>query len=198
MAVSKIGPSGLNDTIVSGKTALAAAPATTDEFLISDGGTIKRIDYSVLGATPAFSAHLSADQSASDATWTKIQFNTEILDTNGTYDNSTNYRFTPGVTGYYLINAGVTIKADNNNTMIDNYLSLYKNGSAFGLSKQYGNSTEKSTWSPHNLNLIINVTSASDYYECFAYADVSSGNIKFFGDSTQQSAYFNAIRIIGT
>ena len=186
-----------DNTVISGHTALAAAPATTDEFLISDGGTIKRIDYSVLGATPAFSAYLSADQSASDGTWTKIQFNTEILDTNGTYDNSTNYRFTPGVTGYYLINAGVSIKADNANTMLDNYLSLYKNGSAFGLSKQYGNSSEKSNWSSLSLNIIINVTSASDYYECFSYADVTSGAIKFFGDSAQQSAYFNAIRIIG-
>ena len=36
----------LNNDIVSGLTALGATPADTDEFLVSDAGTIKRVDYS--------------------------------------------------------------------------------------------------------------------------------------------------------
>ena len=44
MALSKV---GLVDVVaITGETALAAAPADTDELLINDGGTIKRIDYS--------------------------------------------------------------------------------------------------------------------------------------------------------
>ena len=35
-----------NTDVISGQTALAETPADTDEFLVSDGGTIKRIDYS--------------------------------------------------------------------------------------------------------------------------------------------------------
>ena len=35
----------LNDNIISGQTALGAQPADTDEFLVADGGTIKRVDY---------------------------------------------------------------------------------------------------------------------------------------------------------
>lgn len=43
MALSKI---GLVDVVaITGETALAATPASTDELLINDGGTIKRIDY---------------------------------------------------------------------------------------------------------------------------------------------------------
>ena len=38
----------LNDNIISGQTALTSGLATTDELLISDGGTIKRMDVSVL------------------------------------------------------------------------------------------------------------------------------------------------------
>ena len=38
----------LNDNIISGQTALTSAPADTDELLVSDAGTIKRIDYSLL------------------------------------------------------------------------------------------------------------------------------------------------------
>ena len=38
----------LNDDIISGQTALASEPADTDEFLVSDAGTLKRIDYSLI------------------------------------------------------------------------------------------------------------------------------------------------------
>ena len=38
----------LNNNIISGQTELAATPALTDELLISDGGTIKRIDFTHL------------------------------------------------------------------------------------------------------------------------------------------------------
>jgi hypothetical protein len=38
----------LNNNIISGQTELAATPADTDEFLVSDAGTIKRIDYSYI------------------------------------------------------------------------------------------------------------------------------------------------------
>ena len=38
----------INDNVISGQTALTSGLATTDELLISDGGTIKRMDISVL------------------------------------------------------------------------------------------------------------------------------------------------------
>ena len=41
----------LNDDIISGQTALASEPADTDEFLVSDAGTLKRIDYSLIKGT---------------------------------------------------------------------------------------------------------------------------------------------------
>jgi|13_taG_2_1085334.scaffolds.fasta_scaffold03557_4 hypothetical protein len=41
----------LNNDIISGQTALTSQPADTDEFMVSDAGTIKRIDYSLIKAT---------------------------------------------------------------------------------------------------------------------------------------------------
>jgi len=38
----------LNDTAISGQTALGAEPADTDEFLVSDAGALKRVDYSYI------------------------------------------------------------------------------------------------------------------------------------------------------
>ena len=38
----------LNNDIISGQTALGAEPADTDEFLVSDAGVLKRVDYSYI------------------------------------------------------------------------------------------------------------------------------------------------------
>jgi hypothetical protein len=42
----------INNDIISGTTALATAPDDTDEFLVSDAGTLKRIDYSLIKSDP--------------------------------------------------------------------------------------------------------------------------------------------------
>lgn len=41
-----IGHADLNDDIISGQGELTSAPADTDEFMVSDAGTVKRIDFS--------------------------------------------------------------------------------------------------------------------------------------------------------
>ncbi len=41
----------INNDIISGSTELASEPADTDEFLVSDAGTLKRIDYSLIKGT---------------------------------------------------------------------------------------------------------------------------------------------------
>jgi hypothetical protein len=48
-----VGGSQLADTAISGQTALGAEPADTDEFLVSDAGTLKRMDYSYIKAGTA-------------------------------------------------------------------------------------------------------------------------------------------------
>jgi hypothetical protein len=42
--------SDLDPAVITGQTALAVAPADTDEFLISDGGVLKRLDASLVGS----------------------------------------------------------------------------------------------------------------------------------------------------
>ena len=54
----------LNNDIISGATELASEPADTDEFLVSDAGTLKRIDYSLIkggGITMADQWRLTTD-----------------------------------------------------------------------------------------------------------------------------------------
>ena len=48
LASTSVTAAKLNNDIISGSTELASEPADTDEFLVSDAGTLKRIDYSLI------------------------------------------------------------------------------------------------------------------------------------------------------
>ena len=72
----------IDATVITGSTALAATPADTDELLISDAGTIKRIDYSHIkysGGKNFFSAYNPSNNVAND-TDTKLIYQTESYD----------------------------------------------------------------------------------------------------------------------
>nr|BAR28935.1 c1q globular head like domain containing protein [uncultured Mediterranean phage uvMED] len=59
----------INNDIISGSTELASEPADTDEFLVSNAGTLKRIDYSLIkggGITEADMYRKTATSSDSD------------------------------------------------------------------------------------------------------------------------------------
>lgn len=80
---------------------------------------------------PAFEAYLSSSSgTVSNNVATKVQFNTEIFDSDSKYDNSTNYRFTPTIAGKYFIyaQAYMYMGASNVNVAI---IHIYKNGSSY-------------------------------------------------------------------
>jgi len=123
--------------------------------------------------TPAFFARCSTQQSIANQTVTKIQFDTEIYDTDGKYDNSSNYRFTPGVAGKYNFTLSVSLDdvADQGNF----YLYLYKNGSAASsaITRVRGSGVEKMTsfchWS--------DTANTTDYYEGYVYHGSGSAEV---------------------
>ena len=100
----------LDATAITGSTELASAPADTDEILISDAGTLKRIDYSLLKTanTPAFFAHRSGGAGVSSGSTTLIQPDNELYDTDSAY-NTGDGKFTvpSGKEGKYFIHCGV-------------------------------------------------------------------------------------------
>ena len=66
-AGGSVGSSQIAAEMITGQTALAATPADTDELLISDAGTLKRIDYSYLKSDPTH-VLLSTTTASSSAT----------------------------------------------------------------------------------------------------------------------------------
>ena len=123
----------------------------------------------VSGNMPAFSAYKSGNQTINNDTNTKLTLNTEVYDTNNCYDPTTNYRFTPNVAGYYLIN----LKAGFSGTATRNYYFatlIYKNGSVFSgssssLSFIVGTGSDSSISS----SMLIYMNGSSDYLEAYVY-----------------------------
>jgi hypothetical protein len=74
---------------------------------------------------PAFSAYQVGSVNLIDVTPTILPVNTEEFDTNSNYDETTNYRFTPTVAGYYEIDA---IANYIPTYTTQSYLSIFKNG----------------------------------------------------------------------
>ena len=112
----------------------ATAGAVNSTYITDAAVTQAKLAANVAGNGPAFSAYASGATACANSTWTKLQINTEEFDTNSNYDTS-NYRFTPTVAGYYQINGAVNWPSP----VTQNGIAIYKNGSAFKYGYNNGN-----------------------------------------------------------
>ena len=118
----------------------------------------------IYGNIPAFSAYLSGTQTISTATWTKYAASVERFDTAGCYD-TTNYRFTPTVAGYYMV-------------FVANWYSsatgamptaIYRNGTEY--TRHY---TYQSSGNTTSCQTLIYLNGISDYVEAYFYQGTGS------------------------
>ena len=142
---------------------------------------------------PAFEARLSAFQNLSNDTDTKVQFDTEVFDTDSCYDNSTNYRFTPTVAGKYLIYGNVRGSASTNLSNLEKIMTfIYKNGSQynstlFRIDFRNNNGTQAST----SFSQVLELNGSTDYVEIYSNVDVSADTPA----RIHPGAFFGAYRI---
>jgi hypothetical protein len=146
--------------------------------------------------TPAFSAQMSGAQTLSHNSTTKVTFNTEIFDTDGCYDSSTNYRFTPTTAGKYNVNLNLYCDAQGQGNWRIYGLNIYKNGSVFSsfsfdMATGYGNNGIM------GLSSVITMNGSSDYLEAFAYVFTQDSSTSPVGGSTTHTALFSAYKLIG-
>lgn len=133
----------------------------------------------VAGNGPAFSAYGSALQSIANVTYTKINFNTKEFDTATCFD-TTNYRFTPNVAGYYQLNAsclGIGSTAGGVS------VSLYKNGSQVRTSA-VTNSVSGTNVAP-TISAVIYANGTTDYFEVYGWNN--NGPLLMGSNNTLQS-----------
>jgi hypothetical protein len=161
----------------------ALAVGGADEVLTHDGTDFDWAAASGGTNTPAFRAiRESSNQTISNVTVTKIQFNGEDFDTDSAFDSTTNYRFTvpAGAAGKYFFNMRVHINSFSGGTGAGYYIQprIYKNGSVVQREQNYDfRSGTKSFYG--NVNVFLDL-SATDYIEGYIYnssADSASKDI---------------------
>ena len=137
---------------------------------------------------PAFSAYLTGSQSVSNAVWTKAQINTEVFDTNSNFDNTSNYRFTPTVAGYYQVNGSIYLNYTGSaGTRIG--VSIYKNGA--GIAENQITNAGGSLYGTLVNSALIYLNGSTDYVELYGY--FNSATAQFL--SGQNYTYFQAAMI---
>ena len=118
--------------------------------------------------TPAFLA-TKANTGFTGSVWSKIAFATEVLDSDGCYDNSTNYRFTPTTAGYYYFFGRVAWNHDN---VADRQIAaFYKNGvEIVRKDERYSSNVLQTDNTSTAVDYIVQMNGSSDYIELYGYA----------------------------
>ena len=163
-AAGTVNADSFDNTVISGHDALTSAPDDTDELLISDAGTIKRVDVSLIKSTntPAFTAVLDADQSMAQNTNTKLTFTSELIDTDSAFADS-KFTVPSGKDGNYLFHA--KFRASNFSESINIY--IYKNGSELNVAFRGNNTSAGSVaYGTTYLTAIVPLV-AGDYIEIY-------------------------------
>ena len=144
----------------------------------------------VSGNMPAFRANLiTANQTISTATYTKVQFNAKTFDTNNCFDSTTNYRFTPNVAGYYQLNS--CIQMDGFSGYID--ILIYKNGSQYSLINIGANAA---TYPSFEISDIVYANGTTDYFEIYVYQN-SGVNKNIYSGSSPAYCWFSGAMVRG-
>ena len=172
----------LNNDIISGSTELASEPADTDEFLVSDAGTLKRIDYSLIKGGGRYTLLGT----------TTISGGTTFVDLDDV--------FTDSYKTYLLVGAGIDVNTDgadmhiqgksDSSTVISggsDYAWNYRQQDAGGTTVYSTNSTASDVYRL-NYNGVGNAASESANFEVRIFnARTSSHNTTFYGHSVSQA-----------
>ena len=147
--------------------------------------------------TPNFLVRRSSDQSISDASGTKVQFNSEVYDSASAFDSSSNYRFTvpSGQAGKYYFYGTLCISSEGDSTNVNSQVYIYKNGSIIA---QYENNNSdnnpRTQVIPYTYSESLSV---GDYIEVYGYCNTSdNASPAIVGNSTRHKSTFGGYKII--
>ena len=148
-----------------------------------------------IASTPVFAAKMSSAQGLSINTNTKLNFDSELIDTDSAYDATTNYRFTvpSGKAGKYVFSLQAFARGQSVGNFGYIVLKIYKNGSQL-LSTIHNDNDNPGYGATGNV-VIMDDASVGDYYEPYVFANASAG---LTIDVTDQGGcdHFNGYKII--
>ena len=140
---------------------------------------------SVAGNGPAFSAYLGSNQTINNNVATKLNINIESFDTNNCYNTSL-YRFTPNVAGYYFATGRVQIPGSNYAIV-----EIFKNGTRAksGVQSEPINASYSTTVSG-----LVYLNGSTDFIELYSYQAVTGG-ASLTAQAAEFACFFDAFMV---
>lgn len=169
----------------SGTSNITIGSSNASQITLKSGATLTNFPAN----TPAFHATMSGNQDLPNNTATKVDFDTEVFDTDSDYD-TTNKRFLPTVSGKYFITFSMSLSSGASIGGVE--VKLRKNGTDVYITEQahyYGNAAQT-----YVISGIISCNGSSDYIEAFAEQDRGS-TAPIQGTTTQ--SFFQGFKLIG-
>jgi len=161
-----------------------------NSYLSSNGSGTVTVGNSALKNTPSFLVTVSGTQSIPHNTYTKVQFNSELYDTDNTFDSSSNYRFTPAVAGKYQFGFGTLLTSLENDEKLQ--VLVRKNGSDLAYDPQQRfYSTNSGGETVTAFTNIIAEANTTDYFEAWVFH--KEGGSRDIGSQS----YFYGYKLIG-
>jgi len=187
----------LNNNVISGQTELASAPADTDEFLVSDAGTLKRIDYSLIkggGITEADMFRLTSSKSGDG----DITANLERIDDAsfakiGTGMTESSGIFSFPVTGLYEVTSNATFSSDSGGDNCKMNIKATTNNSSYDdLAVGHGGSSGQENTG--TATAFVNVTDVSNVKVKFTLSSMIGSSV-CKGNTLHNETSFYFIRL---
>ena len=152
---------------------------------------LKNIYIKHIQNTPAFFVTRGSTQSVNNATYTKVEFDTEVFDSDSAFNHSSTNRFTPGVAGKYAVFLQITVDELDDGKRIE--ARIYKNGSAVSRAAGYPSVSGWNSFPYAGTNGFIVDMDSDDYLEGYAYHNHGSArNVR-----ANSETYFGAFRVAG-
>ena len=177
---------------------LPATDGTAGQYLQTDGvGNLTWGTPTASTNSPAFFAYLTANQTVSDNTITKLQCDESLFDTATAYDKDTNYRFTvpAGQGGKYVVTSQISyINGNASGAVIKTMIYVGGVEKAHAYEDLVNNTYEDTVL----MCQTILVLSAADYVEAYGLWDIENpGTPGFGGNASSMSSYFSAFKLAG-
>ena len=171
---------GFDVSSITGATELATIPDNTDELVLSDGGTLKRIDYSNLVPFGSLggSFYQGIQSDLTNSTWNKITLDTTVYNRGLTFGSST-ITIPAGGDGDYFLSAYVSFHSYTYAGIANASMAIYLNGAIFN----------------NGCVALVNgnTQSASDEYNSRQYQLEWSGVLKELNATDTLELYVNVI-----
>lgn len=122
---------------------------------------------------PAFRALATTNQAVTNSTITRVTLSNVQFDTNGWFDGTTNYSYTPQIAGYYFFRGLVVV---NGTSMTQAVAYIRKNGNPYSLTTTR---TATSVNQYIEVSTIVYLNGSTDYVDQAGLVTASSGT-EFF------------------